>query len=95
MTATATVAELGDRIKQEGEKQLQKLDVLAHPKRARSAAKKRRRVGMLGFLVLFGGVAYGVYKFFRYEPAIDDLNLGDRDMPARDVPAARETVRSA
>ena len=63
-TIATTATDLTERVRNEGEKQLQRLEDLAHPQRKRAAAK-RRSFGKLSLLVMIVGVAYAVYRAMR------------------------------
>lgn len=85
---TATATEITERVRNEGEKQLQRLEALAHPERARVAAK-RRRVSKLSLVVLIVGVAFAVYRSMRQTSSSDAVPTArERDTAGRTDDAA-------
>ena len=95
-TITATATDITERVRNEGEKQLQRLEGLAHPKRARAAAK-RRSFGKFSLLVMIVGLAYAVYRATRGTTANDAMPpVHQTDNTARpDEPAPVQRLATA
>ncbi len=99
--ASEMASELGDRIKQEGDK-LRKLELVGHAasavhkKNKRKAKQKgRSKLGMLTLAVMAGGFIYAVYRMLRIEP-VEDMTLAGRAPYTPETAAAdRPTVKSA
>lgn len=93
---TATATEITERVRNEGEKQLQRLEEFTHPQRARSRAK-RRAFGKLTLLVMVVGVAYAIYRAM--QTASDDaapvVHDHDSAVPQNDTAPVQRLAKAA
>lgn len=81
---TGAATEISERVWNEGEKQIQRLEGLTHPQRKRTATK-RRSFGKLSLLVMIIGVAYAAYRAIRQTTSNDAAPaVHDRDTATRE-----------